>query len=162
MTRTDRFEKLFKFDHWAGSLATQSVLSVPEANRDDPRFGRALEILAHNQVAKRVWLDRIQGVPGAEKTEWFPRWPVEECREKAKEIDEKWGAFLAQLGEADLDRDVTYNSSEGVGYTSTIDEILTHVVNHGTYHRGQVARLVTECGGGRAGTDYIAFSRRAN
>lgn len=160
MTRTDRFEKLFKFDHWAGSLAVESAAGVPEGNRGDARYGRALEILAHIQVAKRVWLDRIQGVPLAEKMEWFPRWSVDECREKAKQNDEKWAAFLAGLGEADLDRDVTYQSSEGVGYTSTIDEILTHVVNHGTYHRGQVARLVTECAGKRASTDYIAFTRR--
>ena len=161
MTRTQRFGKLFTFDHWAGSLAAESVSGVPEANRADPRFIRALEILAHNQVAKRVWLDRIQGVAGAEKTEWFPRWSVDECRQRERENDERWAAFLATLDEPGLDRDVTYKSSEGIGYTSTIEEILTHVVNHGTYHRGQIARLVSECAGKRAATDYIAFTRRA-
>jgi uncharacterized damage-inducible protein DinB len=47
-----------------------------------------------------------------------------------------------------------------VQYASTIHEVLTHVFNHSTYHRGQIARIVHEQGGQRASTDFIAFSRK--
>lgn len=51
-------------------------------------------------------------------------------------------------------------STEGVKYESTVLDILTHVVNHSTYHRGQIASLIAATGTKPAVTDYIALTRR--
>ena len=68
---------------------------------------------------------------------------------------------LATLGPGDLDRDVTYTNSAGQEFTSRVEDILLHVVMHGSYHRGQVAMLIRDGGGTPAPTDYIAFVRGA-
>jgi uncharacterized damage-inducible protein DinB len=159
MTLPDHFRTLQRYETWANDLAIASLESVPQASRGGTQFVRAVQVLAHNQLARKVWLARIHG--RTEKVEdWFPLWSIPELRKACAEADASWSAFLGTLQEADLARAVRYSSSEGTGYESTLAEILTHVYNHSTYHRGQVARLVSEAGGKRAATDFIGMSRR--
>jgi uncharacterized damage-inducible protein DinB len=58
-----------------------------------------------------------------------------------------------------LAREIDYRNSTGTQFRNTVSDILTHVVLHGSYHRGQIARLTREAGGTPAVTDYIAFVR---
>ena len=115
--------------------------------------------MSHSQIDRTVWLSRLQGKV-ERVSDWFPPWTIAEIREKAGGQDRDWESFLGTVTEPDIARAVRYTSSEGVAYESTVGEIITHVYNHSTYHRGQVARLVTEAGGKRASTDFIALTRR--
>jgi uncharacterized damage-inducible protein DinB len=54
---------------------------------------------------------------------------------------------------------MTYRSLKGIESTSSLRDILTHVVNHSTYHRGQIARGIKAKGGVPPVTDFIAFAR---
>jgi uncharacterized damage-inducible protein DinB len=58
-------------------------------------------------------------------------------------------------------RAITYRNSAGDEYTSTLEDILTHVSLHGAYHRGQIAASVRAAGDTPTATDYIAFARGA-
>lgn len=159
MTLVDHFRTLQRYETWANDLALASLESVPQAARGGTQFVRAVQVLAHNQLARKVWLARING--RTEKVDdWFPQWPIADLRKACAEADAAWSAFLADLKDADLARAIRYSSSEGTGYESTLAEIMTHVYNHSTYHRGQIARLVSEAGGKRAASDFIGMSRR--
>ena len=65
---------------------------------------------------------------------------------------------ISELTDDEL-KGMTAEFKEKLDNGATLDDILIHVFNHSTYHRGQVARLVTDAGGQRALTDYIAFFR---
>ncbi|MFL5508025.1 MAG: DinB family protein, partial [Gemmatimonadaceae bacterium] len=52
-----------------------------------------------------------------------------------------------------------YKNSAGEQFTSSVENILTHVFMHGSYHRGQVASLVRAGGDTPSPTDYIFFTR---
>lgn len=159
MSQIDRFTLLQRYEAWANALAFDSIESVPASSRGSTQHSRALQVMAHSQIARSVWLARLQG--RTEKVaDWFPVWTIAEIRAKASDLDRSWGAFLGALSDADLARPVRYASSEGVAYESSTGDIITHVYNHSTYHRGQVARLVTEAGGKRASTDFISMTRR--
>lgn len=160
MSMTDHFRAMQKYEAWANKATLDSMESVPASARGSTQFTRALQVMAHNQLARAVWLARLEG--RSEKVaDWFPAWPVEQTRARAAELDQAWSALVERTGDADLARSVAYSSSEGVAYRSTVHEVLTHVYNHSTYHRGQVARLVTEAGGRRASTDFIAMTRHS-
>ena len=58
-----------------------------------------------------------------------------------------------------LERGITYKNSAGEQYTSTLEDILTHVFMHGSYHRGQIASLIRAAGDTPSPTDYIFFTR---
>lgn len=160
MSMTDHFRTMQAYEAWANKATLDSMESVPAASRATTQFTRALQVMAHNQLARSVWLARLEG--RSEKVaDWFPAWPVEQTRAKAAELDRAWSALLERTAEADLARSISYTSSEGVAYRSTLHDVLTHVFNHSTYHRGQIARLVSEAGGRRASTDFIAMTRNS-
>lgn len=157
MTLEDYFQKMQAYETWATSLTLDSIETVPDRARGGVQHTRALQVMAHVQIARSVWLARIEG-RNEKPADWFPAWTVAETRTKAAELDRGWQKLLAS--NPDFSRAVRYTSSEGVGYESTLGEVLAHVFNHSTYHRGQVARLVNEAGGKRATTDMIAMTRR--
>ncbi|MCC6675876.1 MAG: DinB family protein [Phycisphaerales bacterium] len=159
MNRTHKFKRLFKYEIEATRRALASLDSVPDDGRTSGEFARARAVLAHMQIARRVWLSRLGGAEPITVTDWFPLWEADRVRADAAQVDALWSAYLARLEDRDLDRVIEYKSSDGTPFVSTADDILTHAFNHSTYHRGQVARLVTEAGGERASTDYIFLAR---
>jgi len=68
--------------------------------------------------------------------------------------------WMRTLHEEDLSRRVDYTNSQGERWSNTIEDILTHVVLHGTYHRGQIATIVRQSGETPAYTDYIHAVRQ--
>ncbi|MDX2132205.1 MAG: DinB family protein [Planctomycetota bacterium] len=155
------FRRMLAYEAWANELAVASIESVPQANRRGEAWERLVGLLPHVALARQVWMWRIRRTPYQNPLDWFPGLTPQETRARLAEVDASWGAYIAGLREEDLEQECLYTSSEGVTYVSTVGEILTHVLNHSTYHRGQVARLVRECGGQRASTDFILMSRRA-
>ena len=160
MNRPERFKELFAYDTWATAQTMGSIASVPAERRTSPQFLRALQIAAHVQVARHVWLERLHGRPAGPGIDFFPSWALERISDQAAELDARFFAYLDRTSDQDLDSEIHYTSSEGMRYSSTVEDVVTHIVNHATYHRGQIARLVTESGGLRASTDFIALTRR--
>jgi len=162
----DHWRGMLAYETWANERAIASLESVPESARTSPAWDRAVRLIPHNQLARQVWLWRLSATAYESPREWFPAMSPAETRRLCATVDALWGNFFEALaGEAargrdPLAREVRYTSSEGRAYVSRVDEIVAHVLNHSTYHRGQVARLVAECGGQRASTDLIAMTRR--
>lgn len=159
-TRVDRYRQLQAYETEANRRVLESLATVPASSRSHPSYPRLMGLLPHNLLARQVWLWRINALPYQNPADWFPVLTIEETRTRSEEVDRPWAQYLGGLMDADLDRIVRYTSSEGMAYESRVEDILTHVFNHSTYHRGQIARLVTELGGKRAVTDYIAVTRR--
>ncbi len=161
----NHFRRLFEYEEactrkvvdslHAAKAHLESAGVAPEA----APFIRAVEIFSHIQAARRVWLSRL----GA--AEWpddgvFPSWSLQKAGTQAPLMDSLWLDYAKRLTLADLDRRVEYTATEGLARSAMLRDILTHVVNHSTYHRGQIARLVAEClGPGKAAvTDFIIFA----
>jgi uncharacterized damage-inducible protein DinB len=62
---------------------------------------------------------------------------------------------------ADLQRVVSYISLQGVAYNNSVSEIVRQVINHGTYHRGQLRGIAGERGIEFPETDFIAYLRES-
>lgn len=153
------FRTMMAYETWANERSLASLETVPPEMRTRPSFLRATQLLPHIFLARTLWLMRARAVPHEHPRDWFPSWPVDETRRQLSTVDAQWRDFLAPLTDADLSRPVPYTASEGRQYSSTVYDICTQVFNHGTYHRGQIARLVAESGGQRAATDFIIFTR---
>ena len=59
----------------------------------------------------------------------------------------------------DAGRLIDYKSFAGEPFTNTLGQIVQHVVNHGTYHRGQVATMLRQLGAQAISSDLICFYR---
>ena len=112
-------------------------------------------LFTHLLAAQELWLSRMEG-----RESTLPVWPdpdAELCHTLLKRNREGYGAFLERLD--DEERLCSYTNSQKVPFTSTVGEILDHLLLHGAYHRGQIALHFSNAGLDPALTDYIAFTR---
>ena len=152
MELPEHLRRQFAYDAWANRevLATLSASARPTA--------RPLQLLAHILSAERLWLERIRKQPQS-----LPVWPdftLEQCEAQIAELARLWGEYLSQLSDAELSEKVTYKNTKGEPWTSTVEDILTHVVLHSAYHRGQIATQVRAGGEQPAYTDFIHAARQ--
>ena len=154
-TFLDHYRELLVYEKWANQKALDSIETIPVDRRSGAAYERLLALVPHNLIARRVWRWRILEQPYENPKSWFPSVSVAEARALAIEVDAEWDAFLPTITLEMIERTHSYKTSDGTPHTRLIRRSLTHVFNHSTYHRGQVARLVTEHGGERAATDFM-------
>jgi uncharacterized damage-inducible protein DinB len=153
---------LYAYEDWARRrvLEAASRLTPEQLTRDvGGSFGSVLGTLAHILYADWIWLSRWQGVS---PTSWPEEWQIADLRSLAahwRRVAQDRDVLVAGLREADLDRVVEYRNTRGEEMRSTMSEMLRHVVNHATYHRGQVSDRIRMVGGEPLGTDFIAWYR---
>jgi uncharacterized damage-inducible protein DinB len=115
-------------------------------------------LLAHVAAAERLWLHRLEGDP-----EPVVVWPEQSLLETAAALaglDERWAAFFDALTPERLDEAIAYTNTKGERWTNTVGDILTHVVTHSAYHRGQVATALRAADHTPAYTDFIHAVRQ--
>ena len=143
---------MLAYDLWAHERVLKSLeaLAHPE--------GRPLERLAHILFAEEIWLLRITGQDSTHhKTPW-PAYSLKDCRNKVFALGNAWQAYLAAASPAELDRTFAYKNTQGKEGKARVGDVLIHVFNHSTYHRGQIATAIKQAGGGVPSTDYIAYA----
>ena len=109
-------------------------------------------VLAHLAVAGEVWLARMDGAPPP--PELWPALPFEEAVARLAAVD-------ARLGEArDPDGRFRYRNSTGAEFENGVEETIAHVLNHATYHRGEIAGLMLAAGLEPPVMDLVAYGRK--
>jgi uncharacterized damage-inducible protein DinB len=89
--------------------------------------------------------------------------PLEECERTTADNIAGYAAFVEQLrDEGDLSRPVPYRNQHGNAYETPLLDVLTQVLTHGAYHRGQIAKCLGRAGTAAVNTDYITFQREGN
>lgn len=145
------FQHLFRYVAWADRRCLESLRETPVAQAE------ALSLFAHLLAAEHVWLSRLE-----QRTPRLAVWPpldLEQCAALLAENERDYAEFLANIAEGQFANEVNYKTSQGQEMVSTMLDILTQVVTHGPYHRGQIAKIIGRCGGTAINTDYITFTR---
>ncbi|HKR07774.1 MAG TPA: DinB family protein [Gemmatimonadaceae bacterium] len=145
------FVKLFDHMEWADQRA---LASLREMSAPPPK---AVELMAHIVAAERVWLSRIDSTKSPVAV--WPNLTLDESERLLKENFQDYKRLLGRLSSEGLQQPITYRNSAGDQFTSTVEDMLTQVVTHGSYHRGQIAAAVRAAGGTPNPTDYIAYIR---
>jgi uncharacterized damage-inducible protein DinB len=145
---------------WADRQMLKSVRSVrsEDLNRDaGVSFRSILGTMAHILGGQKLWLSRllchpIDAVPGPgnfpDLLSWITAW-----EENASGIE----AFLAGLTDEQLAAPLTWTNEAGEVHTRPLWQPVLEMVNHSTYHRGQVVSLLRQMGYPAESTDLIRF-----
>ena len=150
-TALSHFRHLLSYDDWAN----REVLSGLQRVEIAPP--KSVKLLAHIIAAERLWLARMKN-----EHQPLPIWPDFTVRESAAEIaamPQRWRDFLDSLSPGGLATGISYKNSKGQPWTSSIQDILMHVVMHSAYHRGQIATDMRDSGHEPAYTDFIQAVR---
>jgi len=153
---------LYDYNSWANHRALEASTAVtPEQfTRDLGSSFRSLrDTLAHIYGAEWIWLERWHGrtPTGLPSSTDFP--DVETTRRRFVEIDRNLVDYVASLTQGDLQRVMEYKTTAGVAQAQPLWQMLQHLANHSTYHRGQVTTLLRQLGAKAVSTDLIGFYR---
>jgi uncharacterized damage-inducible protein DinB len=150
------FLRMFAYDDWANRECLAAMGAAAPVSADT--VGR----LAHILSAQSLWLERIQN-----KAQSMPVWPsatIADCTALADKMSSAWHEYLARLANqfapGSLDDRVEYRNSQGEPWSSSVEDILTHVLFHSAYHRGQIALQMRSSGIKPASTDFIHAVRQ--
>jgi len=148
----DYFLRLNEYNIWANNNAALSIRNT--AGLDT----KALELFSHILIAQTIWLDRISQHPINFDSPWI-KLSTEECEHLSQKSYNDWKIYLANIGKAELSKFVEYKNVKGDTFKNKLSDIIAHVFNHSSYHRGQIAQYVKKSNGKPAITDFIAFAR---
>jgi len=148
MNVADALRRQFAYNAWANRETLAAIRNVGETPSE-----RSLQLLAHIFAAERVWLERLRQVP--QSVAVWPKPDLPWCEAQASELQRLWVDYLDLITAGDVSQSISYKNSKGEEWTSTVVDILTHVVFHSAYHRGQIASHMRENGQTPAYTDYI-------
>jgi uncharacterized damage-inducible protein DinB len=151
MERLNRLRRLIRYDDWAN----RETLASLRAAREAP--AKALKVFAHVLGAERLWLDRLKS--GRPSVAVWPEFSLDRCQAESTELERRWQDYLDDLSPEEFEREIAYVNSKGERWSSTVSDVLNHVLLHSAYHRGQIAAELRAAGAEPASTDFIHAAR---
>lgn len=161
MTQQD-CRTLAAYNAWATNRIFEvlGTLSAEETTRDMKASHRSIHgTLIHLVGAEKMWLSRMLGTPDRAmiKPEEFPT--IADLKAEWERTGFATAKFVGTLSDKKLLETFTYPTSTGEQFTYRYGEALQHVVNHSTFHRGQVVALVRQMGHTPPDTGLTRFIR---
>ena len=144
----DFFRDIFEYHHYFNQKLIELLIS-----NSTHLSGRIIPLMSHIVNAHQIWNSRILNLPplGVHAVH-----TLEVCCD----IDK--GNFVNTmkiLTEFDLEQKIAYGTSKGGKFENSIKEILFHIANHTTHHRGQIVMELRKGGIEPIMTDYIFYKR---
>jgi len=122
-------------------------------------FASVYDTVVHLYQADMIWLERLEERPNGKREDYSSPGCMYDLSDVWLAVIDRMIAFAAALNENGWERSIAYKSMAGVSYESPIWQIVLHVVNHGTHHRGQVTSMMRQLGEKPVSLDLIAFYR---
>jgi uncharacterized damage-inducible protein DinB len=145
-----------RYSGWASRKLMDAARSL---NPDDLNravgvsHGSIVGTLSHIHFADRIWYSRVVDpnepvIREADMAALEQQWPA---------VQQKWEAWADSLQDADLDRVVSYKMRDGTARETPVWQLLLHVVNHATLHRGQAVGMIRQLGVKPPATDLLFY-----
>lgn len=143
------FKELLEYGHhYNQKLGTVFIENTDKTSE------KSVELYSHILNAHHIWNNRVD-----QKTPAFNVWQIQPVS-KFKDIDKiNYEHSLRILENANLNETLNYSTSNGQPFSNTIQDIFFHIINHSTYHRGQIATEFKQNGLVPLVTDYIFYKR---
>lgn len=156
----DYIKELYAFNWWANARVLDAASKLTsEAFTKDLRnsFRSVRDTLVHIMSAEWIWLQRWNGTsPKAMlAAEDFPT--LADIKTLWAEVEHEQAEFLPRVSEESLAKVIAYVNTKGESFAYPLWQMMCHVVNHSTYHRGQITTMLRQLGFEPAATDFLLF-----
>ena len=157
---------LIEFHYWSRDRVLTAVDALSPEQYARPlgnSFSSVRDTLNHLYNAEWIWYARWNGESPSTFPQDVERPDLQTLREHWNVLEGKVRTFLAKCGQAELDRVHQYRLMSGTEGASPLWQMVAHLVNHATYHRGQVTTMLRqlEVRAPRS-TDMITYFRERN
>jgi uncharacterized damage-inducible protein DinB len=158
---TQYLQLLYRYNRWANGEVFTTVFGLrPDQFIQDFKssYGSIRNTLTHIVWAEWIWLKRWKGM--SPKILWeFSEFPdVPALKAKWLEVEKEQAEFVRALSDQDLQRIVAYQNLQDQFWEEPLWQPMAHLVNHSTYHRGQVTTLIRNTTGtSPVPTDFLLY-----
>lgn len=162
MISLEVLRELYEYNYWARDRQLQACAALTPEQFLQPlgsSFSSVRDTLTHLMAVEWLWLDRWLGrSPTKRETlefapEIFP--DLESIAEKWIPVEAGVRKYLRELSAEQLVQPLTYTNLHGEVWTYPLWRVLIHVVNHQTYHRGQITTLLRQLRVPAVSVDYL-------
>lgn len=143
----------FEYNDWANSKIIDYIAGLEKIP------DKVLKIMCHLILAQDVWLDRIIGKSDFLLPIW-EEYSIQECKVMSENSSENWLKYLRKKSEDSLQKFVEYKNSKGDEFENRLIDIVTHVITHSFYHRGQINQLFRQNDIEPLQLDFILYVRK--
>lgn len=154
-------QTLMRYKAWANHQFLECVSGLPEVELVAARpivFGSLIRTLNHVYLMDLVWQCHLLGISHGLQTRNPEEHPsIAELSERQREMDGWYSEYADAISGQEINEPVSFEYVEGGSGAMTRAEILLHVVNHGTYHRGHTADMLYAIGVSPPTTDLPVF-----
>jgi uncharacterized damage-inducible protein DinB len=162
----DDLKLLIDYNYWARDRVLDAAANITPEQFIRPMgnsFNSVRDTVAHICAAERIWILRLkcEKPQGFQKPDRIP--DVNAARKEWAELEGEMREELARLGPEAVERTIEYQDLGGNDQSDLLWQMLQHVVNHGTYHRGQITTMLRQLDAAPPKSmDLIAFYRGRN
>ncbi len=156
-------QMLVRYKAWANEIVFGCVLDLPEAEIVKVRktlFNTIGSTLNHIYVVEDIFKAHLEGRPHSYSTRNTPETPrLADLRTKVQMMDQWYINFADSLSGDDMHKVMEFEFVGGGNGRMSRSDILHHIVNHNTYHRGFVADMLYQVPAKQAANDLPVFLR---
>lgn len=154
----DWARELIAFQSWRREKVSELLRELDEkffTEQLNGSFGSLYIILNHLVWAEKVWLGRVD----RETLATMKPTNVAGLLDMWQEVNDQWRSFLDTADSEAIAREIEYFTSTGDRFTNSVLEIVIHMVDHSTYHVGQMMNAIRGFGIEPVSTNYIHYLR---
>ena len=156
------YQTFARYNAWANIKLYSAVNELPYKEiykqRECAYFGSIIGTLNHILVGDRIWLSRIDGTgPGQVALDALVYDEFDDLQEARRTEDRRIMALVDRFEDTHLAYPITYKNMAGEGHSTPLGQILAHLFNHQTHHRGQVHGMIKEAGAEPPAIDLIYY-----
>ncbi len=157
---TNDIRTLYDYNRWANArtIEAASKLTPEQFTTDLQSSHRSVrDTLAHILAGEWIWLERWKGTSPKALLDPadFPN--VESVKSRLDAVDAERARFINGLTDESLSQPITYTNTKGEQWTYSLGQMLQHVANHSSYHRGQVTTMLRQLGAEVLPVDLLVF-----
>jgi uncharacterized damage-inducible protein DinB len=156
--------QLATYNLWANQLITDAIRQLPEEVQHQEiksSFPSLFKTVLHVWNAENIWWQRMKLLEIITPPDRDFQGNFEDLSQKLLQQDKQWMDWISKAQKHMLDHVFEYHNLKGELFKQPIFEVLLHLFNHATYHRGQLVTMMRQAGIEKIpATDFIVWSRR--
>jgi uncharacterized damage-inducible protein DinB len=156
---TSEIIELYRYNEWANHrlLRVASTLAADLLTQDlGGSYKSIRDVVAHIVSAEWAWIERWNGISPESIPDWVSG-NLSVLAEHLSDVEARRKVFLHELSDAALSSEVAFRFLSGAADHHPLHDLLIHVVDHSSYHRGQLAAKLRQAGAVPPPTGFIAF-----
>lgn len=155
---------LSAYNFWANQLLLEAINQLPEEKQRQEvasSFSTVYKTVLHMWSAESIWWQRRKLLERLYIPAENFNGDMRELSSQLLNQNKQWNEWIAAANEHQLQHVFQYQNSKKEQFKQPVYQMLMHVFNHGTYHRGQLVNMLRQLGVEKVpATDFIVWSRR--